>query len=447
MTRSDMREDELAARNRKLEEANRRLLALAEELRKQQEELRTRADELEETARETASLLENERAVSRALRLSEARLRTIFTQAFVGIAELGSDGVIIAANTAMTELLGCREGELLGRRFYDLTHPEDLEVDLEQFSRLVEGALGRYALEKRLIRQNGEPLWVDCSLSAIGGANGEDSRFVALIRSVEKRKTAEEQRGQVISQLKAANERLVEAGLRAADLAAQAQIRNEQLEEFISIVSHDLRSPLTAIQGQAQMVERAAEKPLLVRKSAEAISFNARRMGNMITDLTEMSRLESGHLKLQPSALDLPWFVSGLLRRLEEGMQTERIQLDVPEDLPPILVDQDRLERIFINLLSNALKYSEGDVRVVAKESSGKVAISVVDKGKGISQEELPRIFERYYRARGAERREGLGLGLYIVKGLVEAHGGQIAVDTEVGKGATFTFTLPLAEE
>lgn len=147
--------------------------------------------------------------------------------------------------------------------------------------------------------------------------------------------------------------------------------------------------------------------------------------------------------------VNLPAFVHDLRERLAgtRAGPVERIQIDAAEGLPSVLADRDYLERILTNLLSNALKYSapESVVKVAIARRDGELVTSIADQGRGIPAEELPHLFERYFRAREArERREGLGLGLYITKGLVEAQGGHIWVETEVGKGSKFSFTLPV---
>ena len=129
-------------------------------------------------------------------------------------------------------------------------------------------------------------------------------------------------------------------------------------------------------------------------------------------------------------------------------METSRIQEEIPADLPPVCADYARLERILINLLSNALKYSDPGtpVRLRAWQQDGQVVVAVSDQGRGIAPEEIPHLFERFYRTAGARKAEGIGLGLYITRILVEAHGGRIWVESEVGKGSTFSFSLPITE-
>jgi len=170
-------------------------------------------------------------------------------------------------------------------------------------------------------------------------------------------------------------------------------------------------------------------------------------MNAMIRDLVDSERLQAGQLRLDKQPVQLRSFVSDLLEWLRQVMDVGRVVVEVPQDLPPVLADSDRLERILLNVLSNALKYSASNTEVLvqARQSGKEVVTSVTDHGIGIPAEALPHIFERFYRAKTARKAEGLGLGLYITKMLVEAHGGRVWAESELNKGSTFYFTLPLA--
>jgi len=218
-------------------------------------------------------------------------------------------------------------------------------------------------------------------------------------------------------------------------------------EEYIHTISHDLRAPLQVILGQAQIIGRYAERADQVRRSAQAIVAGARRMNVMIQELVDSARIEAGQLRLEKQPVDLKPFLSDLLDRIKEGIEgVDRIKVEMPPDLPRVSADPDRLERIFLNLLTNALKYSPSkrEVLVRARKTDDEVTISVADQGIGITPEDFPHIFERFYEPKGGRRAGGLGLGLYITKMLVEAHGGRIWVESELGKGSTFYFTLPI---
>jgi len=224
-----------------------------------------------------------------------------------------------------------------------------------------------------------------------------------------------------------------------------------QREDILRAVSHDLRNPLAGILGQAELCERRLAKAGLEREraGAAAIIAAARRMNTLIQDLVDAARSESGQLQLNRQRLDPRAFATDLKERLASLLETERIHVEIPPGLPAVWADPDRLERILTNLWSNALKYSAPStpVTVTARQEGGLVILSITDRGPGIPPEDLPRLFQRYFRtAAGRERREGVGLGLYISRRLVEAHGGRIWVESQVGKGSTFSFSLPAAD-
>lgn len=224
----------------------------------------------------------------------------------------------------------------------------------------------------------------------------------------------------------------------------------EQQEDLVRTVSHDLRTPLTVIISQAQIIEKLLARTGQdgkLKRSTDAIVTGGLRMNALIQDLVEMARLESGQFKLEKVPIDLREFLSGLKQRLFDVLGLQRVSVRMPVDLPGVSADPNRLERILTNLLSNAVKYSppDTDVWVTARQVDRQVQVTVSDRGPGIPEADRRHLFERYYRARGTRKIEGLGLGLYITRILVEAHGGRIWVESEVGKGSSFSFTLPAA--
>lgn len=223
-------------------------------------------------------------------------------------------------------------------------------------------------------------------------------------------------------------------------------------EDFIHTVSHDLRTPLAAASAHASVLERLlvnGELEERARRNIQGIHRGIKRMDAMVQELLESVRLEAGQVALNRQRLDLPRFLSELVARVGPALPTQRIFTEVPTDLPPVHADPDRLERILLNLLTNAFKYSPAETRVQlgVRLDGREETIWVADQGPGIAPEECPRLFERFYRTRAGreEGREGLGLGLYIARMFVEAHGGRIWVDSQRGRGSTFSFTMPLA--
>ncbi len=220
-------------------------------------------------------------------------------------------------------------------------------------------------------------------------------------------------------------------------------------DEFVNTISHDLRNPLTVIMGQTGWLRRILGKKGLEQeaRTTEAMLTSARRMNSMIQDLAESAHLESGTLEMHTQPTDMGQLVSSIAERVGSLQDRARIQVEIPEWVPPVAADHDRIERAIVNLITNALKYSPPDSPVVVRvgRSDGQAVISVSDRGVGIPPEDLPHIFDRFFRARTGKKAEGLGLGLYITRLLVEAHGGRVWVESLVGEGSTFSFTLPLS--
>jgi signal transduction histidine kinase len=224
----------------------------------------------------------------------------------------------------------------------------------------------------------------------------------------------------------------------------------EGREDFIRTISHDLRQPLTVIRGQAQILPRYAssnEGDGRLQGGLKAIQINAERMSTMISDLLESLRLESGQLQLRTVPTDLQSLACEIVERMLGGEESGRVRVNVASELPVAQADPERLERVMVNLLTNALAYSPpgSPVTLTVRSDGPWLVVAVRDEGIGIAARDLPHLFQRYYRSAVGRRPEGLGLGLYIARLVVEAHGGRIWCESTEGQGSTFSFTLPIA--
>jgi PAS domain S-box-containing protein len=233
------------------------------------------------------------------------------------------------------------------------------------------------------------------------------------------------------------------------DITPIQQLQQQRARHILGI-SHGLRTPLTVIQGQAQLLARALDLAGVngrIRRGAETIVASSRRMSFTLRDLVDLTSLENNQpIQLNREMVELCSFVLQLKERLSGILDVERIRLEAPEALPAVSADPDRLERILVILLSNAARYSEPgtDVSISLSVREGEVVTRVADRGAGIPPELLPHLFDPYERPE--ERRETVGVGLYVAKGLIEAHGGRIWVESEVGRGSAFSFSLPMEE-
>ena len=236
------------------------------------------------------------------------------------------------------------------------------------------------------------------------------------------------------------------------DISKEVEI-DRLKSDFVSTVSHELRTPLTAIKGYAELLLMGAAGPVSEqqRRFLSIIQSNADRLTLLVHDLLDLSRIESGRIGLSLMPLNLEPIIRRVIalvngRKAQEG-KIIWIGVEVAPDLPPVLADETRVTQILMNLVDNAYNYTPvgGQILIRARALEGAVEVSVIDTGIGISREDMPHIFERFYRGNDpvVQRIPGTGLGLAIVKHLVELHGGHIWVDSEPGVGSTFRFLLP----
>jgi PAS domain S-box-containing protein len=328
-------------------------------------------------------------------------------------------GEILRMNPAAEKLLGysaqMRRKPIRER----LTHlrvetPEGQPFPMEEsLSRVFEGK-GRMKGAINVIHHpDGKTFWVSSSAAPIFSGDGELVGAVATI----------------------------------VDITSLHELQLER-EMVLHTISHDLRLPLTVISGHAQILEEivgAARFNHGALSSIREINKGIRMITRMIEELVDSARLEGGRIILEKQPLQFGPFIRRLMTSCEGIIDSSRLETRIPEDLPLVWADPDRLERILLNLLTNALKYSprEKSVKIRVEAHPGEIRISVIDQGQGIVPEDLPHIFERFYRCKGARRPDSVGLGLHIAKILVEAHGGRIEAESELGKGSTFSFTLP----
>ncbi len=238
--------------------------------------------------------------------------------------------------------------------------------------------------------------------------------------------------------------------VRQARATAEAAV--EQRDRFISTAAHELKTPLAVLLGNAQLLLRRAEQDYALdainRRNLRIILAQAQRLNRLIATLLDVSRLESGRMVSARLPVDLCRVAGQLAEELTPTLIRHVISLDLPDE--PVLVagDELRLEQVMQNLLHNAVKYSPrgGEIRVTVQRSEHEALLSVSDQGIGIPEAELPRLFQRYFRASNAEARQirGMGFGLFIVREIVESHGGTVEVQSVEGSGSTFTVRLPL---
>ena len=248
---------------------------------------------------------------------------------------------------------------------------------------------------------------------------------------------------------------LVEELARRASLAVdnarlfhEAQQATRARDEMLSVVAHDLRNPLnTIVMSASSLLELLPATPPLLRRNAEILRRAADRMNRLIQDLLEVRRIETARLVVEPREVAVSALVDEameMLRPLATAASTQ-LTADVPAELPRVLADAGRILQVLSNLVGNAIKFTPagGSITVSAARAGDEIRLAIADTGPGIAADQLPHVFGRFWQANRGDRR-GIGLGLAIAKGIVEAHGGRIWVESQVGSGSRFYFTLPI---
>jgi signal transduction histidine kinase len=285
----------------------------------------------------------------------------------------------------------------------------------------------------------------DVEDSVVEELQQQNRDFVKILSELEDKRAQLEELNQQLNQ---SNHELNEANSKLRELA-------EMKEEFLALTTHDLRSPLTVISGVISFFTsgRLGELSPEQKNMVTMMERNTQNLIELVNDLLDASKLESGTMRLDKTSFDLREVINELRETMLLPLAKEKgIELveTFPDDLPPVEADRAKLRRILLNLLSNALKFTGkgGRVEIKAERQGERALISVSDTGVGIAPEDVERLFDKYEqtRSRATRGEKGTGLGLYITKQLVGLHGSEINVQSELGKGSTFSFTLPIKQ-
>ncbi|MGH9901116.1 MAG: hybrid sensor histidine kinase/response regulator, partial [Pyrinomonadaceae bacterium] len=377
------------------------------------------------------------REAERAVRESEERFRHMADHAPVMVWVTEPDATCTYLSKSWYEFTGQTPETGLGFGWLDATHPDDRDSSGEIFRRANERREA-FRLEYRLRRRDGEYRWAIDAAAPRFSPEGAFLGYVGSVIDITERRQAEAEREAVLD--------------REQSLREQAEAANRLKDEFLATVSHEIRTPLTAILGWANILRTNSFDDATAARALETIERNARAQTQIIDDLLEVSRIITGKLRINVHPVGLAPVVEAAVDVVRPAAAAKGIRIETRLDPATGVVagDPDRLQQAVWNLLSNAVKFtpSGGRVEVRLERSGDHIETTVADTGEGISPEFLPYVFDRFRQADSTTTRAhgGLGLGLAIVRHLVEAHGGTVHVASGgKGRGATFTIRLPLA--
>ena len=370
--------------------------------------------------------ISDRKQAEQALRDSEERFRSAFENAGIGMVLVSLEGRFLKVNQAFCKMLGYCEAELLFKSFQEITHPDDLTLSLKGFEQLVRGQVTTYQGEKRYIHASGSVIWALLTVSVIQDQDEGSLYFVAQVQDITERHE--------LDRLKA---------------------------EFVSIVSHELRTPLTSMRGSLGLLNSGVlqEEPETTERMLQILLKNCDRLIRLVNDILDLERLESGKVKLVKKACEVDDLLTEVVETVSGMAQQSSITIETTSISAQVWASYDAIVQTLTNLLSNAIKFSEENTTILLTaqvfedpdpnsldKTISSVLFSVEDQGKGIPADKLKTIFGRFQQVDASDARQkgGTGLGLAISHSIIQQHKGRIWVESILGEGSTFYFTLPL---
>ncbi len=359
-----------------------------------------------------------------ALRESEERFRVTFNQAAMGMCQVAPDGTLLMVNQKLAEILGCAAEDLVGKKFHEFTHPDDVSNNIEKLDAMLSGEIASYTIEKRYIRPDGAQPWAQVTASLVRDSKGDPKYIITVVEDITERRRAEE--------ALRTSERLAATGRLAASIA------------------HEINNPLEAVTNLLYLLDQnkslddtAREYARMAQDEVNRVAHIARQTLGFYRDSSRMEAVQVSRLVDEVVTLFAAKICTG------DIVVQKELKADAPIDAFP-----GELRQVFSNLIANALDAvgRKGKLRIRINPARGHrgrkgVRVTIADNGPGISRTVLERIFEPFFTTKGAK---GTGLGLWVTRGLIEKHGGAIRVwsSTQPGKsGTAFSIFLPLKQK
>jgi two-component system CheB/CheR fusion protein len=361
------------------------------------------------------------RAADEALRNSEASLRAFFDSGAVGAVQVSGEGRFLTVNDRYCQLTGYSRAELLEMGPFDLDHPDDREADMARVRDVVTNPSGVYRVEKRYVRKDGTIGWVHVCANMLRDEHARVTRSAAIVLDISERKRAEE-------------------ALQQADRAK---------DEFLATLAHELRNPLAPLKNAVELLRNPNAEPAWCR---DVIERQVAHLTRLIDDLLDVSRIARDKLELRKGSVEISDLIRGAVDASRPTVQGygQRLVVELPPERMYVDGDVVRLTQVLTNLLTNAAKFTEGagTVRLSAASGEQEIFVSVADTGIGLAESDLTRVFDKFYQSprRADKNLGGLGIGLALVRRLVELHGGTVeARSAGLGRGSEFIVRLPKA--
>lgn len=375
--------------------------------------VRERTAALTQTNLALQAEIEERKRIEAALRESEEQYRDLFENASDVIATSTLDNIITSINRRIEQVLGYLREELLGKCVLDFVTPESLEIVKERSRRRSAGQEIPATVELNFVRRDNSIVTVEGRVRTILDPNGKPVGIHSIYRDITERKKIEQMK-----------------------------------DELISTVSHELRTPLASLRGFAELM---LQRDFSLEKQHELLTIvhnEAIRLSHLVDDFLDLQRIENGHQPYVFTELALAPLLRESVELFAKREDPPPLRLVIAPLLPPVRGDANRLRQVLVNLISNAVKFSpqRDEIVIGVRAESHQVVVWVADRGVGIPPEAVPRLFTKFYRVDNSDTRNigGTGLGLALVREIISAHQGNVWVESSVGDGSTFFFTLPL---
>lgn len=380
---------------------------------------------------------------AQALQEAESRYRQLYVSVPIGLFRISPSGQVLEANPTFFQILGYSQAQAVPSEHLTVTEHVGRQ-DLESWQEKLEKSGMLQGFETQVRHQQGHLIWVRLDAKAIcdgqrpvGDHRDQNTLFYeGALEDITERKQAELERDELF------------AREQQARLAAETASRIK--DEFLATLSHELRTPLNAILGWLQLLQQGELSPERTSQALTVIERNAKAQNQLIQDLLDVSRIIRGKMKLVMAPCTLPKIIDAAVATIRPGVEAKNIQLftQIESSTARINGDVDRLQQVLWNLLSNAVRFTPtgGQITISLTYPDNNACIQITDNGEGIAEDQLPHLFERFRQVDNSSTRThgGLGLGLAIVRNLVELHGGTVsATSPGLGKGATFTIQIP----